>query len=282
MRNRSAFLLGVVVLSGHPKAGAPPVAQPNDNRTPAGVVTDSGVTLDLEARQVTWHPDGDSLPGRSTEAFAEVGKAPSVPGPLVRVRAGTTVRIRVKNADISDTITFLLAPGLGAIDTARVAPGETREVRFTPGKPGNYFYRATTPGVLSAAPLGMRGLLAGAIVVDSASSPPRADRILVLNWLVDSLTADGKQPNFDRTVFSINGRSWPHTERLTATVGDSIQWRIINLNGDVHPLHLHGVYFRVDEFSGSPAAMANTGAPGRMVVTERMTRVHDNVDDLGA
>ena len=123
MRNRSAFLLGVVVLSGHPKAGVPPVAQPNDNRTPAGVVTDSGVTIDLEARRVMWHPDGDSLPGRSTEAFGEAGKPPSVPGPLVRVRAGTPVRIRVHNADIPDTITFLLANGLNATDTARIAPG---------------------------------------------------------------------------------------------------------------------------------------------------------------
>ena len=28
-----------------------------------------------------WYPDGDSLRGPSTEAFAEGGKAPSVPGP---------------------------------------------------------------------------------------------------------------------------------------------------------------------------------------------------------
>ena len=71
-------------------------------------------------------------------------------------------------------------------------------------------------------------------------------------------------------VFSINGRSWPHTERVSATVGDSLRWRIINLNADVHPVHLHGVYFRVDDFAGPPVAMAAAGAPGRMVVTERM------------
>ena len=116
----------------------------------------------------------------------------------------------------------------------------------------------------------MKGLLAGAIIVDSADVPSRPDRVFVMNWLVDSLTADGQQPNFDRMIFSINGRSWPHTERLSATVGDSLRWKIINLNSDVHPVHLHGVYFRVDDFDGPPAAMAAAGAPGRMVVTERM------------
>lgn len=267
MAVRHALLLGVLVVSRHVAPGAPPIAQPNDNRTPAGTVSDSGVTLDLEARRVMFYPDGDSLPGRFSEAFAEVGKAPMVPGPLVRVKAGTPVRFRVHNVDLPDTLTLHLG-GLNPAPTV-IPPGATGEVRFVPSKPGNFFYRATGQGVLSLA-FTMKGLLAGAIIVDSADVAPRPDRVLVLNWLVDSLTADGKQPNFDRMLFTINGRSWPHTERLTATVGDSIKWRIINLNNDVHPLHLHGVYFRVDEFQGSAAVLANTGAVGRMVVTERM------------
>jgi FtsP/CotA-like multicopper oxidase with cupredoxin domain len=247
-----------------------PIAQPNDNRTPAGVLGDSGVTVLLQAKRVMWHPEGDSLRGRFTEAFAETGKEPMVPGPIVRVRAGTAVRLRVSNTDIADTLRFILAPPLmRGVDTLSVPPGQTGEIRFTPSQPGNFFYRAVTSDVQSQA-FAIKGLLAGAIVVDSATGPVGADRVLVVNWLVDSLTPDGKQPNFDRTVFSINGRSWPHTERISATVGDSIRWRIINLNGDVHPMHLHGVYFRVDEFYGAPAAMAQAGAPGRMAVTERM------------
>lgn len=269
MRYQPAVLLAVLFVGGAP-AGVLPTAQPNDNRTPAGTVGDSGVTLSLEAKRVMWHPDGDSLRGRFTEAFGESGKEPMVPGPLVRVRAGTVVRFRVSNADIPDTLQFLLAtPLMQGLDTLRVPPGQTGEMRFTASQPGNYFYRALTKDVQSQAFL-MKGLLAGAIVVDSASGTPRADRVLVVNWLVDSLTKDGTSPNFDRTVFSINGRSWPHTERISATVGDSIRWRIINLNVDVHPMHLHGVYFRVDEFLGTPANLVQAGAPGRMAVTERM------------
>jgi FtsP/CotA-like multicopper oxidase with cupredoxin domain len=268
MRARSAVLLGVCVLNGSPGAVAPPIAGPNDNRTPAGVVTDSGVTLTLEARRVMWHPDGDSLRGRSTEAFAEVGKAPTVPGPLLRVRAGTPVRIRVRNHDLPDTMRLFL-PNILRGDTLTIPPGEEGELRYTPQVPGNYFYRAVTGGAQSQF-FQMRGLLAGAFIVDSATAEPRADRIFVVNWLVDSLTPDGSQPQLDRTVFAINGRSWPHTERLTATVGDSLKWRIINLNTDVHPMHLHGVYFRVDEFLAAPAQLAAKGPQPRMAVTEFM------------
>jgi FtsP/CotA-like multicopper oxidase with cupredoxin domain len=49
-----------------------------------------------------------------------------------------------------------------------------------------------------------------------------------------------------RVLVVVNGRSWPHTERLQGTVGDTVQWRIINASADSHPMHLHGFYFRVD------------------------------------
>jgi FtsP/CotA-like multicopper oxidase with cupredoxin domain len=269
MRIQPAALLAVLI-SGAP-SGALPIAQPNDNRTPAGAVGDSGMTIALDAQRVTWHPSGDSLPGRFTEAFGEPGKEPVIPGPLVRVRAGTVVRFRVRNSDVPDTLRFLVTPTLmRGIDTLAVPPGQTGELRFTASQPGNYYYRALTRDVQSQG-FGIKGLLAGAIVVDSTTGTPRADRVFVVNWLVDSLTPDGSAPKFNRTVFSINGRSWPHTERLSATVGDSIRWRVINLNADIHPMHLHGVYFRVDEFSGPPAAVAQAGPPGHMAVTERMS-----------
>jgi FtsP/CotA-like multicopper oxidase with cupredoxin domain len=269
MRYQPAVLLAVLFSGGAP-AAVLPIAQPNDNRTAAGVVSDSGVTISLDAKRVMWHPDGDSLRGRFTEAFGEPGKEPTVPGPLVRVRAGTPIRFRVSNTEVPDTLLFALpAPLMRGLDTLRVPPGQTGEMRVTITQPGNYYYRAQTKDVQSQTFL-IKGLLAGAMVVDSASGTPRADRIFVVNWLVDSLTKDGSAPNFDRMVFSINGRSWPHTERISATVGDSLRWRIINLNTDVHPMHLHGVYFRVDDFSGPPAAVAQQGPPGSMAVTVRM------------
>jgi FtsP/CotA-like multicopper oxidase with cupredoxin domain len=53
-----------------------------------------------------------------------------------------------------------------------------------------------------------------------------------------------------RLVCTINGRSWPNTDRVAATVRDSLGWRIINASYDAPPMHLHGFYYRVDAFSG--------------------------------
>ncbi len=262
----AAFL--AVFLTGIRWAPVSPVAQPNENRTPAGTLDAAGLVLRLDARRVVWHPDGDSLAGRYTEAFAERGKQPMVPGPLARVRAGTAARFVVNNTDLPDTLRFVLAKSLmSGLDTLVVPPGQTGELRVTLKEPGNYFYHALTRDVQSEV-FFIKGLLAGAIVVDSAAGTPRPDRVFVVNWLVDSLTADGKAPNFDRMQFAVNGRSWPHTERLQATVGDSVHWRVINLNDDVHPMHLHGVYFRIDEFR---VAGERVEPMTPMAVTSRMT-----------
>lgn len=283
-------LLLLPLLLGAPGAPASwrplPNALPNDNRVSAGAVDGSVLSLSLEARLATWHPDGDSLPGRVTAAFAENGKGPVVPGPLIRVPAGSEVRITVRNAELPDTLLFFIPRQLrgGATaspgDTTVVPPGELREIRFTASRPGTFHYRALGRDRLSRA-LEMYGLLGGAVVVDSAG-PAHAgrDRVFVLLWSVDSLTRAGQQNiftqapgpagqrDYSRSLFAINGRSWPHTERLSATVGDSVRWRVVNLSADVHPMHLHGFYFRVDDFDG--AAVEGQATPGRMVVTERM------------
>ena len=62
------------------------------------------------------------------------------------------------------------------------------------------------------------------------------DSQLLVDEVVDART---------RRVFAINGRSWPHTERLDEQVGRPANWRIVNLTQVSHPMHLHGFYFSV-------------------------------------
>ena len=251
-----------------------PVALPNDNRVPAGTIESGALRVTLEARRSMWYPNGDSLPGIEVETFGEPGKAPQAPGPLIRIPAGTEVRVTVRNTFERETLNFFVPTvlrrgGAGPLDSVTVLPGAAGELVFTPTIPGNFSYRATL-GRPSDRILRMSGLLAGALVVDSAgtAAPPR-DRIFVLMLAVDGIRfdADGN-PVFGRFNFGINGRSWPHTERLTATVGDTLRWRIVNANFDVHPMHLHGFYFRVDSLIQPP--QFTQGPPNRMVVTERM------------
>ncbi len=69
----------------------------------------------------------------------------------------------------------------------------------------------------------------------------------------------------------INGRSWPHTERLAYRVGDTVRMRVINAGALVHPMHLHGFYFNVDSRGDERAdtVFARDSSP-HMVVTERL------------
>src|SRR6185437_15831474 len=100
------------------------------------------------------------------------------------------------------------------------------------------------------------GLLTGAIVVDASGSRTADDRVFVIMATQDSTlnayrdTAQGPpQPGapVGRVIYTINGRSWPNTERINATVGDSL-------------------HCRVDDFSGQSNFSRPT--PGEMVVTQ--------------
>jgi FtsP/CotA-like multicopper oxidase with cupredoxin domain len=271
--------LAVWTVLAIPSAARPhgelPTVQPNSNTAPAGVLRDGVLTLELDAVEARWHADGGAVPGSTVMALAQRGGAPSIPGPLLRVPAGTTVRVSLRNT-LGRPLTFFLPTSPTSDDSMVVAPGASGELSVRAATPGNFFYRATTgPGDRR---LRIGGALAGAMVVDSAGAPRRPDdRVMVILMTPDSAidaqldagTPVGRVNG--RIAFTINGLSWPRTERLTLTVGDTVHWRLINASFDVHPMHLHGFYFRVDEFTGLTAERDGQTDAGRMVVTERMS-----------
>ncbi|HET7374385.1 MAG TPA: hypothetical protein VFJ20_13440, partial [Gemmatimonadaceae bacterium] len=69
----------------------------NDNRVPAGHRVGDTLVLSLEITRATWRPRGADDPGIDVATFAEAGKTPSVPGPLIRVPTGTLVRATISN-----------------------------------------------------------------------------------------------------------------------------------------------------------------------------------------
>jgi manganese oxidase len=244
----------------------------NDNTVPAGSFSGGATTIHLEARLGLWHPDRDVDPGVEVLAFGEAGKALQVPGPLIRAIEGNEILATIRNA----TDTALIVHGLYARSSGGSAPAESvsiaantvREVRFRAGAPGTYYYWASSGAALAARPAG-ETLLGGAIVIDPRNvSRNRRERILVLNvWGVPtSARADG-----ERMRMVINGKAWPNTERLSYNVGDSVHWRVLNISGDIHPMHLHGFFYRVDGRGneGIDSTYVRT-APPQMVVTERI------------
>ena len=243
---------------------------PNDNRTAAGVMRDGLLEIRLDARLAMWHPDAEDGPGALTPAFASDDAAPSIPGPLVRVPAGTTVRVMLRNS-LADT---MRVQGLHdrtspAADAAPVvlAPGATQTLTMRLDEPGTYFYWGTT----TRRALNFRTLedaqLTGAIVVDGAGEP-QPDRIFVLGMWTDTVHRAGVHRR--RVLGVVNGRSWPHTERLDHPVGDTVRWRVINASGDLHPMHLQGFYFRVDARGDGRRDTVFAPSARPMAVTESM------------
>lgn len=251
-------------------AGTPlPRVTFNDNRTPAGHLVGGAWHLDLDIVRGDWRPEGNDHAGATILAFAERGGAPSTPGPLLRVRAGTPVTVSVRNTTHDTLVIHGFAPkdGLAAGDSTVVLPGATRAWSFTPRNPGSYFYWGGRPGEqhtdteLADAPLD------GAIVVDPASGPIPADRIILIDNYYDGVDSAGV-PDQDRELLVMNGRPWPLTERMQYTVGDSIRWRVINASTAPHPMHLHGFYFRVDARGDWRRDTVYSDAQRRMAVTE--------------
>jgi FtsP/CotA-like multicopper oxidase with cupredoxin domain len=251
-----------------PPTASGPAIQFNDNRAPAGRLARGVLTVALEARLGVWHPLGDDRPGVPIFAFGEAGKSLQDPGPMLRVKVGTEIRARVTNRSGATLVVHGLARRVvAAMDSLVVPPGETREARFVADAQGTYYYWASARGESFEDRTYQDAHLNGALIVDPAGAAPKPDRVFVVErWMSDGEPA--KWPNVLHELFTINGRPWPYTERLTYDVGDSVRWRVINASNDVHPFHLHGFYFRVDAHGDLQRDTVYWPAQRRMDVTE--------------
>ncbi len=243
---------------------APIRISPNDNRVPAGAMQGDTLRLRLVVGRAEWYPEDSTGPHITVEAFGEEGKAPSIPAPLIRVGAGTPIHATIHNALSDSTIHVigLATQPIPASDTLHLAPGESAEVTFPAGAPGTYLYRAVIGNDPDGRP-SERETANGAFVVDPPEgSPP--DRIFVINIVaydMDSLRV--------RQAVGFNGRSWPYTERLALTVGDTVHWRIVNGSTRGHPIHLHGFYFKLNAAGNGLSSRAIPESQQRLSVTEQ-------------
>jgi FtsP/CotA-like multicopper oxidase with cupredoxin domain len=245
-------------------SSGPPVVRANDNRASAGRMRGDTLNLNLEVRLARWHPQADSGPYVDAPVFAEVGQAPQIPGPLIRVKRGTVIALRLKNSLSDSSLTvhgFATHPSAGG-DSITLAPGEERSLQFDAGEPGTYLYRAVAGTV--DWDKREREQLAGAFVVDSSAGAPN-DRVIVLN-----IWGEEADSGAYRNALAINGKSWPYTERIDATVGDSVRWRVVNATIRPHPMHLHGFYYRIDAYGSWLRDSTYDDSQRRRVVTQVM------------
>lgn len=265
-------LLLQLFVFGPPMQALPEVI-PNDNRVPGGRVANGATELHLVAKLAAWRPDLDVDSLVTIQAFAEAESSPRIPGPLLRVEQGTTVRVTITN-DVPDStlVVYGLTAGARADDTVHVRPGTRRDVTFTAGAPGTYLYWGTTSGKGRPQERNARdGQMTGAIVIDPRGVAPDPDERFFVITIIDILPDTTKPPpHEDIWELAINGLSWPHSEPIRHDVGDTIRWRWLNGSYLSHPMHLHGFHFRV--VSKGDGRHDVHFAPGevREVVTEFM------------
>ena len=213
----------------------------NTNQHAAGILSEGGLTVELEIREGAFYPEDESGPSLQVFAFGERGQQLQIPGPLIRVPQDTRIHVTIHNLIGRDVLIHGMhsRPGKND-DTFEVSSGATRDVTFTTGAPGAYYYWATAGGdTLGGRPYKEDSQLHGAFIVD----PPGTvvpDRVFVIGTWRDRHLA---QESFDVPV--INGKSWPYTERLEYALGGEVRWVWLNPSGNVHPMHMHGSYFQV-------------------------------------
>ena len=245
---------------------------PNDNRTPAGTLVNGLLTLKLEATTGAWSPEGRNGPALQFPVFAEQGKAPQIPGPLIRVRAGTEVRVTIHNTFARKlSIRGLQDRSSAVIDTNDIEPGATREIRFRASTPGTFYYwgRTSTRYTEGPATTDDAELVGGLVIDPPGNITLPSDRIMMITTFWDTLQVPGRKPEF-RELLAVNGLSWPYTERLQYTAGDTVHWRVLNASLAPHPMHLHGFYFTVNSRGDRTRDTIFTEVQRRKGVTEYM------------
>lgn len=273
--SRRIVLFGVVSLIAG--AADPALAQDlplvrwNDNDRVAGAFEAGVLRLELEVVKARWSFLGEDGPAVEIYAFRERGEAPLNPGPLIRVPLGSAVDVSVANRlDVPITVHGLASRRTTSMDSLVIGPGQVASAAFIADAEGTYYYWGST---------GDHGFerdeedsqLTGAFIVDPTGAiAPENEEILVMSVWTDLVEREGEEdPDFFANEnFMINGRPWPHTERFSYALGDTVRWRVINAIYFGHPMHLHGFYFRLDAKGDNRQDRIFWPAERRLGVTE--------------
>ena len=216
-------------------------------------VEDGVKVFQLTTRMVKW----PILEDVSVTAMTYNG---TLPGPLIRVTEGDQMRIIVKN-ELEEPTTIhwhgVEVPnamdGVPDITQDPIQPGETFTYEFSAKPAGTFMYHSHYEGDRQVS----AGLY-GPFIIDPKepeASPPDVDLTLMLSeWLVRggityaAMPMAGMEPNY----FTINGKAFPSTETINVKVGQRVRLRLIGIGQFIHPMHLHGLPFKIVATDGHP------------------------------
>ena len=225
------------------------------------VITPNGSTLPykIENEVKVFHLIAEKIQREFTPGFLVDcwGYNGQTPGPTIEAVEGDRVRILVTNKAPEPTSIHwhgLFVPngmdGVGGLTQEYIQPGETYSYEFDLVQHGTFMYHPHADEAVQIA-MGMEGFF---IIHPKNSKPPKVDRdyaIFLHMWQIKPGTSK-PNPNamLDFNYFSFNSRVYPGTSPLVAETGERVRIRFANLSMESHPIHIHGVSFKVTATEG--------------------------------
>jgi manganese oxidase len=187
------------------------------------------------------------------DPVAALGFNNTWPGPRLEVVEGDKVRAIFKNnLDESTGIHFHgqrlpnNMDGVPHVTQDPIMPGESFTYEFTAVSTGSHMYHSHHNATDQVG----RGLL-GAFIVQPKAAADRYEQKYGISQDIIWISNDSLGG------FTINGRGFPATAPIVATLGEKIAIRFMNEGSMMHPWHLHGMPMRVvarDGFELGPAS----------------------------
>ena len=291
--DRRDFLVGGVaagaVLLGRRADAKPDASAPTLIAGQSAVVTPNGSTLPLRdvggvkvGHLVAEEFDNEFAPGLKALCWGYNG---STPGPTIEAVEGDRMRLYVTNRLPEPTTVHwhgVIVPngmdGVAGLTQKPIGPGETYVYELTFKYPGTFMYHPHLDEMTQIA-LGMVGMI---VVHPRAARGPAVAHdyaIMLHEW---EIAAGARRPNplamNDFNVLTMNGKSYPSTEPLLVKRGARVRIRFGNLGPmEHHPIHLHGVSFRVTATGGGAIAESAQTPETTVLVPVGSTRVIEGV-----
>ena len=238
----------------------PPIA-PQGGQDYQPVVTLNGWTLPWrmngawkEFHLVAEPVEREFAPGMTVNLWGYNGQAP---GPTIEAVEGDKVRIFVTNKLPEHTTVHwhgMILPngmdGVGGLTQPHIKPGKTFVYEFELKKSGTFMYHPHSDEMVQMA-MGMMGMF---VVHPRDPGFRRVDRDFCFIMSAYDVTPGASLPNVaEMTEFNMwtwNSRVFPGIDPLPVALGNRVRIRMGNLTMTNHPMHLHGVDFRVTMTDG--------------------------------
>ncbi|EXX87833.1 copper oxidase [Paenibacillus darwinianus] len=210
------------------------------------------------------------------------GRSGSAIEPL-KVKQGEKVRIRLINAGYISHQLHLQGHAFKIVATdgqpinnppgvngqlLNIAPGERYDIEFEANNPGNWLLEehSKNPGAKGITiPIVYEGFKGKPAKADNSELPvlditqygeaAQAQFTLDQKYDVEYTMDLNTETKDGEMAFTINGKTFPDTDPIKVKTGDKVKVKLVNKSPeDIHPMHLHGVFFQVLSKNGVPVS----------------------------